>query len=81
MAEQDRAKTAFSIPGGGHWQFITMPFGLCNAPATFETLMEESYPNYLGKFVCCIKKIEVENIRIPSILQHLPSKQDWLKEI
>ena len=41
VAPNDRPKTAFSIPGGGHWQFITMPFGLCNAPATFERLMEK----------------------------------------
>jgi hypothetical protein len=39
MDEQDREKTAFSA-GGGLWQFSVMPFGLCNAPATFERLME-----------------------------------------
>ncbi|KAK3090501.1 hypothetical protein FSP39_012342 [Pinctada imbricata] len=41
VAPEDKPKTAFSIPGGGHWQFTTMPFGLCNAPATFERLMEK----------------------------------------
>lgn len=39
MDPKDREKTAFSI-GKGLWQFTVMPFGLCNAPATFERLME-----------------------------------------
>jgi hypothetical protein len=39
MQKEDREKTAFS-PGRGLWQFTVMPFGLCNAPATFERLME-----------------------------------------
>ena len=36
---RDRDKTAFTI-GSGLWQFTVMPFGLCNAPATFEQLKE-----------------------------------------
>jgi hypothetical protein len=35
----DKEKTAFSM-GQGLWKFIIIPFGLCNAPATFERLME-----------------------------------------
>ena len=69
VAEQDRAKTAFSIPGGGHWQFVTMPFGLCNAPATFERLMER----ILAKLSWKICMVYLDDIIIMSatIREHL----------
>ena len=40
LAEEDRAKTAFSS-NGCHFEFQVMPFGLTNAPATFQRLMED----------------------------------------
>ena len=41
LAPADKEKSAFSIPLRGHFQFKVMPFGLCNAPASFERLMEQ----------------------------------------
>jgi hypothetical protein len=39
MAEEDKCKTSFATRDG-LYEFNTMPFGLCNAPASFERIME-----------------------------------------
>ena len=39
LSPESRPKTAFST-GRGHWQFRVLSFGLCNAPGTFERLMD-----------------------------------------
>ena len=39
LEPEDKPKTAF-VTKRGLYQFRVMPFGMCNAPATFERLME-----------------------------------------
>jgi len=39
IKESDKEKTAF-ISCAGLWEFNVMPFGLCNAPATFQRMMD-----------------------------------------
>ena len=49
IAPEDVYKTAFNTRYG-HFEFLVLPFGLTNAPATF-ILMQEVFQPFLDKFV------------------------------
>lgn len=50
IAKEDRFKTAFKTRHG-LYEFNVMPFGLCNAPATFMRLMNNTFQDMLDEFL------------------------------
>ncbi|UYV84885.1 K02A2.6-like, partial [Cordylochernes scorpioides] len=78
MHSDDKEKTAFTT-GSGLWQFNVMPFGLCNAPATFERLMEavlqglatETCMVYLDDIIVLGKNFEEHLSNIEKVFKRL----------
>ena len=50
IAEGDEAKTT-CVTWYGAFEFLVMPFGLTNTTATFCTLMNQVFHEYLDKFI------------------------------
>ena len=76
IAEKDVHKTAFST-STGHYEWLVMPFGLCNAPAVFQSLMQMVLEDGLNKFVVVfIDDILIYSKDEKEHLQHL----QWVLE-
>jgi Reverse transcriptase (RNA-dependent DNA polymerase). len=52
LKEEHKCKTAFSTPDG-HFEYQRMPFGLRNAPATFQRMMDQALRGLIGT-VCFV---------------------------
>ena len=50
MAPEDIEKTAF-VTRYGLYEYTVLPLGLCNAPSTFQRLMNEVMAGYIDDFV------------------------------
>ena len=50
MKESDTSKTAFRTHHG-QYEFRVMPFGLCNAPSSFQATMKRLFQPYLQKYI------------------------------
>jgi len=63
--------TAFKT-NHGHFGFLVMPFGLSNAPASFQSLMKYTFKALLGKYVLAFfNDILVYSKNIADHIQHL----------
>ena len=62
VAEESRQYTAFTVGSMGVYEFLHMPYGLCNAPATFQHLMQ----NCLGELNLTFALIYLDDVIVYS---------------
>ena len=62
MDEESRQYTAFTVGSMGMYEFLHMPYGLCNAPVTFQHLMQ----NCLGELNLTYALIYLDDVIVYS---------------
>jgi transposase InsO family protein len=75
---EDVQKTAFSVEHG-LYEFLRMPFGLKNAPATFQRVMDHVLKDLIG--VCCLVYMDDIIIFSSSLQEHLINLSRVLKAL
>ena len=71
MADEDVHKTAFATPLG-LMEYLRMPFGLCNSPATFQRLMQAIFQEELHDKLL---------VYLDDIIVHSQTMEDHLKRL
>ena len=71
ISDDDIEKTAFRTPFG-HYQFKVMSFGLTNAPATFQAVMNNVFSDQIGDFV---------QVYLDDILVYSKTPEDHVKHL
>ena len=80
LAEADRHKTAFRTPMG-LFEFRVLPFGLTNAPAHFQTVMNRIFAPYIGRFVLVyLDDVLIFSQNAQDHLQHVEKVLQVLRE-
>lgn len=87
LQEEDKEKTAFQAAGLGFYECNRMPFGLCNAPATFQRLMERCMGDlnlrdcliYLDDIIIFSQDIDSHIDRLDLVFQRLAEYQLKIK--
>ena len=72
MAEESCQYTAFTVGSLGIYEFLRMPYGLCNAPATFQHLMQ----NCLGEL-----NLQYALIYLDDVIVYSRTPEDHLKQL
>ena len=81
LAEESKPYTAFTVGPLGFFQFERMPFGLCNAPATFQRLMENALADLnLTWCIIYIDDVVVYAGSVQGLLQRLEGVFQKLRE-
>ena len=75
MSEDSRQYTAFTVGSMGVYEFLRMPYGLCNTPVTFQRLMQ----NCLGELNLTFALIYLDDLIVHS---RTPEEQlTWLQAV
>ena len=84
MTDEDVPKTAFNSPVG-HFEFCVLSFGLTNAPATFQTVMNGIFGStpfclvYLDDILVFSKTLEEHRVHLRTALELIRENQLYCK--